>query len=84
MQPFFNHVWTGRPELNQYKAGDKVSCLRTQRSASGMFGKKEPIYNNLVFLAIAHKTPRGRVIFKRTVTISDNGLARTRPDTDLL
>ena len=31
---FFSHVRTGLPGLNQYKAEDKVSCSRTQRSAS--------------------------------------------------
>ena len=34
-QQFFSHVGTGLPGLNHYKAEDKVSCSRTQCSASG-------------------------------------------------
>ena len=30
----FSHVRTGLPELNQYSAGDKVSCSSTQHSDS--------------------------------------------------
>ena len=34
-QHFFSHVGKGLPGLNQYEAVDKVSCSRTQCSASG-------------------------------------------------
>ena len=34
-QQFFSHVGMGLPGLNQYEGEDKVSCSRTQRSASG-------------------------------------------------
>ena len=34
-QQFFSHVGMGLHDLNQYQAEDKVSCSRTQRSASG-------------------------------------------------
>ena len=34
-QQFFRNVGTGLPGLNQYPAGIKVSCSRTQHSASG-------------------------------------------------
>ena len=34
-QQFFSYVWTGLPGLNKYQAEDKVSCSRTQCSASG-------------------------------------------------
>ena len=48
-QHFFSHVRTGLSGLNQYKAEDKMSCSRTQCSASGEAQTRNPSVSSQAF-----------------------------------
>ena len=55
--PVNNYVVTGLPGLNQYKAGDKMSCSRTQCSASG---KKVILKDCMSYLDVHTQNTNGK------------------------